>query len=104
MFRINLVQQNLGFRFPRVRGDVPTVPPEYAGEIEFSPRARGCSADTLRKPCPLGVFPACAGMFRAKGERFGFSAGFPRVRGDVPSSVCLHLVVRGFSPRARGCS
>ena len=25
MFRINLVQQNLCFRFPRIRGDVPHI-------------------------------------------------------------------------------
>ena len=31
-------------------------------------------------------------------------ASFPRVRGDVPINELGHMLIPGFSPRARGCS
>ena len=43
-------------------------------------------------------------MFRGLHHNQSELLGFPRVRGDVPHpSSCLQ-VLRGFSPRARGCS
>ena len=73
-------------------------------EIEFSPRARGCSA-RHPNPCRIdGVFPACAGMFLVDGQKDRKDTSFPRVRGDVPQrGDTLHQQLR-FSPRARGCS
>ena len=70
----------------------------------FSPRARGCSEFVkLGLETPM-VFPACAGMFLLGHTRFWRLRSFPRVRGDVPFSLCASLFVVGFSPRARGCS
>ena len=50
-------------RFPRVRGDVPAPFLINEGNNMFSPRARGCSVEHSAATIPLGVFPACAGMF-----------------------------------------
>ena len=71
-------------RFPRVRGDVPPVPPSCDYKRLFSPRARGCSDLLSAKNFRIQVFPACAGMFRCSGSWGG--------------ALCP------FSPRARGCS
>ena len=91
-------------RFPRVRGDVPTV--NFAGllGVAFSPRARGCSAlcVVLCKFCT--VFPACAGMFRSGCFLSASLGSFPRVRGDVPRVFAVGNGASEFSPRARGCS
>ena len=91
-------------RFPRVRGDVPTPPPTLCLGTRFSPRARGCSADTPLIPLPTSVFPACAGMFPLlPAYHYDFHC-FPRVRGDVPNALARQQQARLFSPRARGCS
>ena len=50
------------------------------------------------------VFPACAGMFRAKRLPAPRLRCFPRVRGDVPRFPRPSSGVGGLSPRARGCS
>ena len=52
-------------RFPRVRGDVPTLD----SRISTGP----------------GVFPACAGMFPRGGHSYASGKSFPRVHGDVPA-------------------
>ena len=72
--------------------------------LRFSPRARGCSADTIKCATARDVFPACAGMFPFRWSRPLDDRSFPRVRGDVPQGGIQ--VVEGFlfSPRARGCS
>ena len=51
-------------RFPRVRGDVPRLRRGLVAGVEFSPRARGCSAHQGNRHRHPHVFPACAGMFR----------------------------------------
>ena len=50
------------------------------------------------------VFPAYAGMFLRIGPLVGIGAGFPRIRGDVPSYICLSASSLAFSPHTRGCS
>ena len=50
------------------------------------------------------VFPACAGMFLAPPAKRNNRDCFPRVRGDVPSSMFIFIANLSFSPRARGCS
>ena len=91
-------------RFPRVRGDVPTLLTRCKPHLPFSPRARGCS---LRETYPHvydAVFPACAGMFLQNRTPGQPQICFPRVRGDVP---CVKFLAGNdplFSPRARGCS
>ena len=104
MFRIITRIIEIASSFPRVRGDVPlqinAVP---VGET-FSPRARGCSVLASAQLFRKGVFPACAGMFRAAHVGPYRHRCFPRVRGDVPSKHHHIFHVFEFSPRARGCS
>ena len=90
--------------FPRVRGDVPLYPLAHFWPSLFSPRARGCSGHDVVAGQDLGVFPACAGMFRTRYAVSRGHARFPRVRGDVPNSLNGKFVQTAFSPRARGCS
>ena len=90
--------------FPRVRGDVPEGHQELHFGIGFSPRARGCSSYSGGAVRGLGVFPACAGMFRNKHCCVWRRPCFPRVRGDVPHTPPRGIPIFSFSPRARGCS
>ena len=84
MFPLRVCGFFRGYRFPRVRGDVPIFDPRSCLPRTFSPRARGCSP-------PAGGFTYNP-------------YGFPRVRGDVPRRF-LGAGMKGlFSPRARGCS
>ena len=64
MFRRDGVMLGTFSCFPRVRGDVPYIKIVGPILIPFSPRARGCSVVGLLAMDILGVFPACAGMFR----------------------------------------
>ena len=93
-----------GARFPRVRGDVPTIASNAAKIGKFSPRARGCSHLYERLVSYTAVFPACAGMFRCRTGCGCVRHGFPRVRGDVPRLRRGLVAGVEFSPRARGCS
>ena len=90
--------------FPRVRGDVPSIPTSWRQSSRFSPRARGCSSLPPHSPTGSGVFPACAGMFRPAKSVGTPGHCFPRVRGDVPSVFIKDANGPEFSPRARGCS
>ena len=72
--------------------------------VPFSPRARGCSRRTWSEHILRGVFPACAGMFLFQRLLLLDGHCFPRVRGDVPRFNEFAENVKGFSPRARGCS
>ena len=80
------------------------MPFALEGELEFSPRARGCSYAAIRKMYSWIVFPACAGMFLKVKSGGGLVVGFPRVRGDVPRVSQMVKAQKLFSPRARGCS
>ena len=91
-------------RFPRVRGDVPWITRQNWIDLEFSPRARGCSPLIEWHVFSTCVFPACAGMFRTPRHLLSSSQSFPRVRGDVPHHSLLYAQQKSFSPRARGCS
>ena len=57
-----------------------------------------------RSFCISAVFPACAGMFPPGCGELRCTRCFPRVRGDVPRFNEFAENVKGFSPRARGCS
>ena len=71
-------------RFPRIRGDVPSMLRMRNFPIRFSPHTRGCSGGGLKGGYRPMVFPAYAGMFPA-GRRWSTACGgFPRIRGDVP--------------------
>ena len=104
MFRSARLNPPPPWCFPRVRGDVPHQIPLRPRFPVFSPRARGCSFLVIHHNAGVAVFPACAGMFRSTASTFVLSAGFPRVRGDVPSDGTMRYSNVEFSPRARGCS
>ena len=91
-------------RFPRVRGDVPSMLQQNVFSITFSPRARGCSYNSDIEDLLDSVFPACAGMFRSLSSSKRRILRFPRVRGDVPFTEGVFRTFAEFSPRARGCS
>ena len=84
MFPRPLANATASLRFPRVRGDVPQSVAHSPRASQFSPRARGCSDHAELAKAQLGVFPACAGMFRSIQFWRVIHSGFPRVRGDVP--------------------
>ena len=87
-----------------MRGDVPCVFSRFARWSVFSPHARGCSGTYHLHFCHCTVFPACAGMFPPQLSPRNPHHRFPRMRGDVPVSVQITMLRRGFSPHARGCS
>ena len=95
---------DLGFCFPRIRGDVPTVDGGGENGILFSPHTRGCSADFTTLEAAWAVFPAYAGMFLFHVGSLYATSGFPRIRGDVPSVNYLGVSLKKFSPHTRGCS
>ena len=90
--------------FPRIRGDVPSIAPPDDAYRPFSPHTRGCSAMCSAWARIGEVFPAYAGMFRVATVRAISGMSFPRIRGDVPSSMSLPVAARMFSPHTRGCS
>ena len=124
MFLPGYLKKDGQYRFPRMRGDVPSnavtvwqkswfsrmrgdVPLHYTSRgvrFTFSPHARGCSFGYIIDTRSHDVFPACAGMFLAHIEYAYYLASFPRMRGDVPMSVCVSVCITPFSPHARGCS
>ena len=104
MFRTIAMKLTFNVGFPRVRGDVPFYAYHPRPPTPFSPRARGCSALLLWSMPHFGVFPACAGMFLLADGLDEWTPSFPRVRGDVPQSMCCFTWSCTFSPRARGCS
>ena len=104
MFRRSLPNASQSKCFPRARGDVPRL---YVGAKRcwlFSPRTRGCSLTQPMTEEMPEVFPAHAGMFRSSPAGLPYDMRFPRARGDVPFSPGVVEVIRGFSPRTRGCS
>ena len=104
MFPDSLRMQTLAQRFPRIRGDVPTVYCLSHGGKMFSPHTRGCSMQA-RGLCPgFFVFPAYAGMFPLQLPHRTHLDCFPRIRGDVPADQVADQLQSGFSPHTRGCS
>ena len=91
-------------RFPRARGDVPSIHHRSNRFIWFSPRTRGCSHDVVWSVPHSSVFPAHAGMFPAIGYAQTALRSFPRARGDVPLRKTTPRCKCTFSPRTRGCS
>ena len=91
-------------RFPRVRGDVPWHIDSNGADPEFSPRARGCSAQAATDGVQQAVFPACAGMFLWQDRKGPGYRRFPRIRGDVPARPASRSSRASFSPHTRGCS
>ena len=96
------VEQQRGF--PRIRGDVPKHLTTNDNHGMFSPHTRGCSTRLGCSRIRGKVFPAYAGMFLIQ-LHYGLpTAGFPRIRGDVPTCGNTRTAPTGFSPHTRGCS
>ena len=73
-----------GRRFPRTRGDVPSVAPAAAGVNMLPPHTRGCTPSASHAPDHPQASPAHAGMYRG---------GFYLDRKDVK-----------LPPHTRGCT
>ena len=84
MFRPRALSILPGYRFPRIRGDVPMRPASLSRRLSFSPHTRGCSYRRWGFPQTPQVFPAYAGMFRSLSITLMALSSFPRIRGDVP--------------------
>ena len=91
-------------RFPRIRGDVPSVSSGQKPRKTFSPHTRGCSCKPECTCSVSHVFPAYAGMFLLPRHCITDIKSFPRIRGDVPLSQKLPKPILTFSPHTRGCS
>ena len=91
-------------RFPRTRGDVPTVQAHSSGTVMLPPHARGCTPRPLAQPSVFGASPARAGMYPASSRRWRTPPRFPRTRGDVPKDALREIDTRELPPHARGCT
>jgi len=89
---------------PHVRGDGPRDRRRWPGQIQFSPRAWGWSANRVASKATRAVLPTCVGMVRSPSESPTSTAGSPHVRGDGPSGPAGLLAEWTFSPRAWGWS
>ena len=92
----------ISWRFPRVCGDVPNGCTPPLGKPAFSPRVRGCSCGSTVVRMTVGVFPACAGMFRGHADIATGYPRFPRVCGDVPVVSTLLSVMCVVFPACAG--
>ena len=88
--------------FPRMRGDGPLPPCATNPTSMFPPHARGWTRRPGRVGAYPGVSPACAGMDPFTMSYRVLLEGFPRMRGDGPSSAALMTVAAKFPPHARG--
>ena len=104
MFRRSPASSPYRSRFPRIRGDVPSVTSSSIRLVVFSPHTRGCSWNPGIHSLCTRVFPAYAGMFLIDYSAGVPSAGFPRIRGDVPDLRTNLRPTSRFSPHTRGCS
>ena len=104
MFPTPPTDDDWGHGFPRIRGDVPHPRQPHSRQNMFSPHTRGCSFRLDFIYVFASVFPAYAGMFPSR-KLYGVCLPrFPRIRGDVPSTLRIRLISVGFSPHTRGCS
>ena len=93
-----------GSSFPRRRGDAPGRGDDLADETKFPPQARGCTADLVSGADGPWVSPAGAGMHPQGALGRPELRGFPRRRGDAPSTRSDGREMMSFPPQARGCT
>ena len=91
-------------RFPRTRGDVPSMALSGSAGGGLPPHARGCTPHQVTPTLPAGASPARAGMYRAVDGPHGLGDGFPRTRGDVPIYAPRCSISAALPPHARGCT
>ncbi len=88
--------------FPRTRGDGPRSPARRSAIAAFSPHARGWTVSGKHSRDSHQVFPARAGMDRARYSWTRCAHRFPRTRGDGPLILNPWNLRLTFSPHARG--
>ena len=92
----------MGNRFPRPRGDGPFSSNNTVRMNTVSPPTRGWTLrSTSRNRWSCG-FPAHAGMDRDRAPSRAGRFGFPRPRGDGPSSRIMVAISSAVSPPTRG--
>ena len=91
-------------RFPRTRGDVPSLPDNEGIIFELPPHARGCTQRIRQCTNSRTASPARAGMYPARPHRTRVRQRFPRTRGDVPASRTAASASPPLPPHARGCT
>ena len=104
MFRASWTRAKSSGAFPHPRGDVPRMAFETEQNINFSPPAWGCSANSIRLRQPDTLFPTRVGMFRGCRVAVATLPTFPHPRGDVPTASPRRRRSACFSPPAWGCS
>ena len=88
---------------PRVCGDVSLFVDFFVLVSGFSPRMRGCFLRLISHSNHTLVLPAYAGMFLRFLSAPTILFSSPRVCGDVSALYPAFGVIKGFSPRMRGC-
>ncbi len=89
---------------PRACGDAPLDHAVSPPTTTCSPRMRGCTGRVLRAECLLALFPAHAGMHRARTIARCLASTVPRACGDAPALTPSIARTQGCSPRMRGCT
>ena len=89
-------------RFPRARGDGPARCPDNAAAALLPPRSRGWTQRATGHRRPASASPALAGMDPDDRFRDRAGTGFPRARGDGPSTHTPSASTWRLPPRSRG--
>ncbi len=87
---------------PRMRGDRPVIKQKHGREYQFTPHARGSTAQIAFLKEILEVYPACAGIDRHGRQARTLRSCLPRMRGDRPPLPRLTTRITAFTPHARG--
>ncbi len=96
------IMRFFGRRFPRMRGDRPSLFLLMGSLYRFPPHARGSTPFYGRLASPNPVSPACAGIDLCMARSIPLPMRFPRMRGDRPlERRGLERMTR-FPPHARG--
>jgi len=85
-----------------MRGDRPPAYDFRTTGPEFTPHARGSTAEILSLAGALSVYPACAGIDRIIPTDKGYKVRLPRMRGDRPEVRDWLGLSPKFTPHARG--
>jgi len=73
-----------GSSLPRMRGDRPPTHPYQIFLVQFTPHARGSTAQKVAEEEGMDVYPACAGIDLVFQKSNVASSCLPRMRGDRP--------------------
>ena len=89
-------------RFPRTRGDGPSLYGKFGANPAVSPHTRGWTFRRLDLHDGFAGFPAHAGMDPGRRRYRVMVMWFPRTRGDGPRSDTLLVASATVSPHTRG--